>query len=321
MMTPRENLLRVVDYEQPEWIPTWLPLYELRYVGAGHESWDGSGGDGSPAGARWTDVWGVGWRKKLPDVMGLVERPPLADLSRLDEYPFPDPRDRRLCGSIWEDPLDFDRGEFFLSAGHRDTLFEQAYMLVGMERLMLAFYDRPVAVRELLHRIIDFHLGLAEQYVERGVEWATMGDDLGCQRGLLFGRRLLEEFFVPEYRRLLGFYKQHGVRLSFHSCGQVQDIVDIFIDLGVDVLNPVQASANDLAIVRERTQGRMTLMGAVPSHVVMAGPSECIRAEVRKKIALLWRGGGYICSPDQGLPFPKAHLEAWQEAVAQASPA
>ncbi len=319
-MTPRENLLRVLNRAQPAWVPSGLPLYGLRYLGANHESWDGSGGDGSRAGARWTDVWGVGWRKELPDVMGLVEHPPLADLSRLDDHPFPDPRDPRLCEPIWADPLDFDRDQCFLSGGHRDTLFEQAYMLVGMERLMLAFYDHPAAVRELFRRITDFHLGLAEQYVERGVEWATLGDDLGSQRGLLFGRRILEEFFAPEYRRLLGFYKQHGVRISFHSCGKIEDALDLFLELGVDVLNPVQASANDLPLVRARTAGRMTLMGAVPSHVVLEGPPERIRAEVAEKIAQLWEGGGYICTPDQGLPFPQEHVRIFNEAVAQARP-
>jgi uroporphyrinogen decarboxylase len=121
--------------------------------------------------------------------------------------------------------------------------------------------------------------------------------------------------FVPEYRRLFGYYKSHGVHISFHSCGRIQDIVDLFIDLGVDVLNPVQATANDLALLRQRTQGRMTLQGAIPSHVVADGPIEAIRRHVQEKIHLLGREGGYICQADQGLPFPAAHVQALEQAI------
>ena len=149
----------------------------------------------------------------------------------------------------------------------------------------------------------------------RGVEWACMGDDLGHQGGLLFSRDILEEFFVPEYRRLMGYYREHGVRINFHSCGDIVGIADAFMDLGIDVLNPVQASANDLPRLRDITFGRMSLMGAVPSHIVYEGPVSRIRDEVREKIGLLGRSGGYICTPDQGMPFPREHWDAYREAV------
>ena len=315
MLTQRENLLRVLSGDHPEYVPTTIPCFGLGYVGGNHEALDGSGGDASPAGARWVDIWGVGWHKALPEVMGLTESYPLADITQLDRYACPDPFDPRICHPIHAAVLDFDRARLFLVGGHRNVLFEQAYKLVGMEALFIAFYEEPEAVKTLLHRIIDFHLGLARQYVARGVEWAFMGDDLGHQHGLLFSREILEEFFVPEYRRLFAYYRAHGVRINFHSCGRIQDISEVLIDLGVDVLNPVQATANDLALLRARTQGQLTLQGAIPSHVVAEGPVERIRAEVREKIHLLGKEGGYICCPDQAMPTPAEHLQALQDAV------
>lgn len=315
MLTPRQNLLRVLAFDQPEYVPTHIPTYGLSYVGSNHEGLDGTGGDGSSPGSRWTDIWGVGWRKELPGVMGMPDLCPLADITQVDRYPYPDPTDPRICSRIHSDPLVYDRQQQFLAGYHRDTLFEQAYMLVGMQNLFVAFHEEPGAVRSLLHHITEFHLGIAKQYVERGVEWAFVGDDLGHQQGLLFSRGTLEELFVPEYQRLLGYYRSHGVRVSFHSCGQVHSIADVFVELGVTVLNPVQATANNLPLLRERTYGRLTLMGAIPSHVVQEGPAERIRAEVKQKIALLGMGGGYICTPDQGLPFPPEHLNVFEDAV------
>jgi uroporphyrinogen decarboxylase len=314
-MTPRENLLRVLAFDHPEYVPHGLPVHWLRYRGANHQSLDGTGGDDSPAGSRWTDIWGVGWHKELDGVMGLPEGNPLADITKVDSYPFPDPRDPRIVAGLHGPRPEFDREQAFLGGAHRDTLFEQAYMLVGMENLFIAFHEEPNAVCALFRRITDFHLGLAEQYVALGVEWASLGDDLGHQLGLLFSRETLEEFFLPEYRRVFGFYEERGVRVNFHSCGRVQDLADVLIGLGVDVLNPVQASANDLPLLRARTHGRLTLMGGVPSHVVYEGPPARIRAEVGEKIALLGRSGGYICTPDQGLPFPPEHIEAFRAAV------
>ena len=314
-MTPRENLLRVLAFDHPEYVPTYPPYYGIHYLGANHESIDGTGGDNSPVGTHWMDIWGVGWHKELPDVMGLTESYPLADITKVDQYRCPDPYDPRICDTIHAASLDFDRNQLFLVGSHRNLIFEQAYKLVGMEALFIAFYEEPEAVKTLLHRIIDFHLGIAQQYIARGVEWASMSEDLGHQSGLFFSRDILDEFFVPEYRRLFDYYQQHEVKINFHSCGRIQDIVDIFIDLGINILNPVQATANDLKLLRARTQGRLTLQGAIPSHIVSTGPITRIRAEVREKISLLGKDGGYICSPDQGMPTPAAHIVALEEAI------
>lgn len=143
-----------------------------------------------------------------------------------------------------------------------------------------------------------------------------MSDDLGTQSRLLLSRRTIEELLVPEYRRIFSLYKSHGVLVRFHSCGHTEPILDLFMDLGADVLNPVQASANDLAAVRARTSGRMALEGGVSSALVVNGPVEAIREEARRLMRVLGAEGGYFCSPDQGMPWPEEHIQALREAVA-----
>jgi uroporphyrinogen decarboxylase len=142
-----------------------------------------------------------------------------------------------------------------------------------------------------------------------------LGDDLGTQQGPLLGPRIVKTFLEPEYRRLFEFYRQHGVLIGFHSCGNVASVVEMFMNLGVNLLNPIQASANDLDRLRQITQGRMALRGGVSSATIMEGPQERIVAEVRQRILQLGNQGGYVCQPDQALPFPAAHLEAFHETV------
>ena len=120
---------------------------------------------------------------------------------------------------------------------------------------------------------------------------------------------------MPEYRRLFELYRKRGVIIAFHSCGNIESVLETFMELGVDVLNPVQASANDLDQVRTVTQGRMALQGAVSTHTIMIGPVERIVAETRRRMWQLGREGGYFCAPDQGLPFPESHVQALRETV------
>ncbi len=111
-------------------------------------------------------------------------------------------------------------------------------------------------------------------------------------------------------------YKAKGCLVSFHSCGSVRDLAPELMDLGVDILNPAQATANDLAALRLRTQGTMALQGAVSSQTIMQGPPARIRAEVEERIRGLGSRGGYICGPDQGMPYPPSHIDALERAVA-----
>ena len=142
-----------------------------------------------------------------------------------------------------------------------------------------------------------------------------MSDDLGTQRGLLLSPDLIQEFLVPEYKRLFALYKSRDILVTFHSCGHIEPVVALVMDLGVDILNPIQASANNLETVRRATHGRMTLQGGISSALIMSGPIEDIREEVRRRIRQLGRHGGYFCGPDQGMPWPEAHIRALDEAV------
>jgi uroporphyrinogen decarboxylase len=120
---------------------------------------------------------------------------------------------------------------------------------------------------------------------------------------------------LPEYRRLFDFYNERGILINFHSCGHIAPILEMFMDLGVDILNPAQASANDLDEVRRRTQGRMALQGGVRSSTIVAGPTEAIHDEVARRLWQLGREGGYFCGPDQGMPWPAEHIQALHDAV------
>jgi uroporphyrinogen decarboxylase len=314
-MNDRENALRIVRFDHPQRVVSAPPSHDIYYYGCNHHGFDGGEAHSSPVGTRWTDIWGTEWFKIQEGVMGLPKGNPLADVRALHGYRWPDPDDERICAQIYrmaESPA--GPGEF-LTGHHRDTLWEKSYMLVGMENMMVYFLQEPAFAREVLRHIMDFQLGIAAHYARVGVEHVLLGDDLGTQAGPLLSPRLVREFLVPEYERLFRFYRERSVLISFHSCGKIEAFVETFIELGVDILNPLQATANDLDRVRAQTQGRMALQGGVSSAVVMEGPAERIAAQAQHRMWQLGREGGYFCAPDQGLPFPSAHVEALNRAI------
>jgi uroporphyrinogen decarboxylase len=316
-MNDKKNARRIIAFRSPERVLTAPPMHSVAFYGANHEGFEG-GGHHLPVGEQWIDIWGVRWHREHDGVMGFPRGHPLADLpASLDSYTWPDPDDPRICNQIYEQAKGWDRESTFLTGSHRDTLWEKSYMLVGMEAMMIDFHAEPAAVKALLHRIMDFHLGIARHYLAVGVEMVGLSDDLGTQRGLLLSPKVIQEFLVPEYRRLVGLYKEHGVLINFHSCGHIMPLLETFIDLGVNILNPIQATANDLSKLRKITQGRMALQGGVSSATLVQGPVEAIRQEVAQRIWQLGREGGYFCAPDQGMPWPEAHIQALYDAVAE----
>jgi uroporphyrinogen decarboxylase len=316
-MTPRENALEILRFGKPEYVMPCPPQHGIAYFGCNHEGFDG-GGHHLPVGAQWTDIWGTVWHREHEGVMGFPRGTPLADLpAALKTYRWPDPDDPRIVQMIYDQAKGWNRSEKFLCGRHRDTLWEKCYMLVGMDNAMCYFYTEPEAMREVLHRIMDFQLGIAKHYLKLGVEMIAGGDDMGTQCALLLSPQIIQEFLVPEYRRLFQLYKKQNVLIGFHSCGHVIPMLETFIELGIDVLNPIQATANDLDEFRRLTQGRMALQGGVSSKVIVSGPVSAIRAEVAQRLWQLGRNGGYFCCQDQGMPWPKEHFEAMTQAVAE----
>jgi uroporphyrinogen decarboxylase len=317
-VNPKQNALEILRFGQPERVVSGLPCHGLGYFGVNHESLDGAGGHHLPVGSHWTDIWGTTWYKEHDGVMGFPRGNPITSLVDLAAYHWPDPDDERLCGPIRAQAAGgHDPEAVFLGGSHRDTLWEKSYMLCGMERMMEWLLCEPEAAREVLHHVMDFQLGMARHYLAAGIEIAHCGDDLGTQSAPWLSPRTITEFFVPEYRRLFELYRGHGVIINFHSCGHIEPLLPIFMDLGIDCLNPLQATANDLTRVRAVTQGKMALQGGIPSGLIVSGPVEAIRAAVRDKLWRLGRDGGYFCGPDQWMPWPVEHLAALEEAVAE----
>jgi uroporphyrinogen decarboxylase len=298
-MNAKDNFLKAIYFDEPEYIPRTNENVIVAFEFEGNFKMED-----------WTDMWGVEWKITRSDMVPFPKGNPLRDLDKLEQYTFPDPDDLEFTERHKRFLSSVDRGKHLIFGSLTYFMFERAWALMGMENFFKAIHTHPKEVKRLLHEIADFNIKVFERYLEIGVDGVTFSEDLGHQYGLMISPKKFREFFVPEYRRIFEPLLREGKIIDFHSCGCIQDIVEDLIGLGVTILNPVQARANDLMSIKRRCAGRMALKGAIDSHLLMLGPIEKIRAEVKRVIGILAPGGGYVIGPDQAMPFPQENLNA-----------
>jgi uroporphyrinogen decarboxylase len=248
--------------------------------------------------ARFRDVFGVVWDRTIDKDIGNVEGQVLPEPS-LAGYRFPDPLDPRFFADIaGRIAKSGDRYRLFCLGF---SLFERAWTLRGLESLYMDFIDHPQFVHELFNAITEYNITQVRKALEYDIDAVYFGDDWGQQRGLLMGYGLWKEFIHPHLKRMYQVVQDAGKTVFIHSCGDVDELFDDLIAIGLRVFNPFQPEVMDVAGIMEQYQGRLAFWGGISTQRTMPyGTPGDVRREVRK-MRDLGRNGGYILSPSHAL--------------------
>ncbi len=240
------------------------------------------------------DVFGVVWDRRIDKDIGNVEGCVLPEPT-LAGYDFPDPLDRRFFDEIPEKIERFpDRFRVF-QIGF--SLYERAWTLRGLENLLMDFHQHPDFVHRLLQRIADYNVAQAREALKYDVDAVYFGDDWGQQRGLQMGPRIWREFIYPVLRRMYAVVGDAGKFLMIHSCGDVDELFDDLIAIGLNCFNPFQPEVMDVYSLLPRYRGRLAFHGGLSTQRTLPfGSVEDVRAETRRLLEL-GRDGGYILAP------------------------
>lgn len=245
-------------------------------------------------GDRVQDVFGVVWDRSVDKDIGVVEGQALAQPT-LAGYEFPDPLDRRYFADIPAKIARFpDRFRVF-QIGF--SLYERAWTLRGMESLLIDFYEHPAFVRQLFERIADYNIAQFREALKHDIDAVYFGDDWGQQHGLQMGPRLWREFIYPVLRRMYAAVREAGRFVMIHSCGDVDELFDDLIEIGLASFNPFQPEVMDVHSLLPRYRGRLAFHGGLSTQRTLPfGTVDDVRAEVRRLLEL-GREGGYIFAP------------------------
>jgi uroporphyrinogen decarboxylase len=274
------------------------------------------------------DAWGVGWRKaQYPGgYYWELHGHPLAEatIDDLERYPWPDPLDPALTAGLADEVRALHAGPYAIVAdGGFKSFWELGFMLRGLERLLMDLVADPEFVVALMEKLLELNLKGTRRFLEIAgpyIQVFRAADDLATQTGLLMSPEAYRTVLKPIYKRY--FDAVHALtpaRLFYHSCGCVNALLDDLIEIGVDVINPVQVSAmGDTARLKARFGPRVTFWGGIDTQEVLPhGTPADVEREVQRRIHDLGPGGGYVAASVHNVQpdVPPANLIAMAEAV------
>ena len=251
------------------------------------------------------DVFGVVWDRSIDKDIGNVDGCLLKEPT-LEHYAFPDPLDQRFFTDIPRRIAQY--GDRFRVFQIGFSLYERAWTLRGMQNLLMDFHDKPRFVRELLNTIADYNIAQVEEAVRHKIDAVYFGDDWGHQRGLLFGYQKWKEFIYPELRRMYAAVTRAGKYVFIHSCGDVDELFDDLIAIGLNCFNPFQPDVMDVYTLMKQYRGRLTFHGGLSVQSTLPhGTPDDVRRE-SERLLDAGRAGSYIFAPSHDVT-PDVPLE------------
>lgn len=255
------------------------------------------------------DPWGVTWREiyyRDNAFYWEVAQAPLAEatVADLETYAWPDPADPGLTAGLAEEARSIyeDTGYAIEASCGFYSFFETGYALRGYEQLFVDFLRNPDFVLALFQKLLEINIAGTARFLDAAGKYISIfrtADDLASQNGLLMSPKMYRTFLKLFHKQYIEFVKSRtDAKILFHSDGNVIPLLDDLIEIGVDVINPVQPSAlGDLAELKARYGERLSFSGAIDTHRVLPyGTTDEVREEVRQRIKELGPGGGYILS-------------------------
>lgn len=179
-------------------------------------------------------------------------------------------------------------------------IFEWGWHIRGMEDLLMDFYDDPEKAHCLLERLACRNERVGSRFAEAGVDIIRYGDDVGMQTGMMMSPEVWREFIKPRLARQIRAVKNINpeVLVWYHSDGMIDPIIPELIEVGVDVLNPVQPECMDPVELKKEYGDRLSFWGTIGTQSVMPyGTPEEVKEMVRRMIEQVGSGGGLVLAP------------------------
>ena len=257
----------------------------------------------------------------VPSVCPFDEHSTPADI---EQHPWPDPDDPARVAGLAHSATTLHSGtDYAVILQVPSQVFSFGAAVCGAEAWLIKVATDPLFVETLVATAVDLQLQMAVNMlnaVADHVDIVGCADDFASQRAPMLAPSLYRQIIKPHQRRLLDAIRRHSkAKIWFHTSGNVHDLIPDFIEMGVDILNPVQVSARDMHDSQKlkREFGKdIAFWGAIDTqHVLPFGTPDQVREFVRRSIDDLASGGGYVVSSIQNIPngTPPANICAMFE--------
>ncbi len=245
-----------------------------------------------------------GMHLKPTDLYMEVVKCPLAAVEsteEIEEYPFPDPYAPDRFEKAKRDMARYGKSHYIIGDCEL-SIFELAWHLTGLEKYMIDFAMEEPYIEALNDKVESWTLGLAKQLVELGVDAIWFGEDLGTQNSMLISPLMWRDRLKPRYSRMIAALRRLNpdIQIIMHSDGAVAPLIEDFIEMGIDIYNPVQPNVpgSDPAELQEKYGGRICFFGGIDQQQLLpSGNVEELEAELKKRAEVMGKAGGYLMAP------------------------
>jgi uroporphyrinogen decarboxylase len=347
-MTSRERVLAAMRREVPDRVPFdiggFTPGFEKKY----REKY----GDKDPYDYFENDVAGVWFNgpKKIPDyrkyyegsdikyehvnsigvahIPGSIEHfthmvAPLRNAERIEQlvaYELPDYTQPECWSGIKDYVARLQKKGIASCAGMACTLFEWSWQIRGMEEFLSDLSTQLDWAEVLVDKWFNIRIFMIKKFAEAGCDIIQMGDDVSMQTGMMMSPEIWRKVFKPRMAKLIMAAKdiKNDILIWYHSDGKPEKIIPDLIDIGLDILNPIQPECMDPAEIKKLYGNRLSLWGAIGTQSTMPfGNADEVRRVVKERIKTCGKGGGLLLAPTHVLEpeVPLENLEAFVEAV------
>ena len=305
MLTPRQNLLEVMHGGHPDRFVNQYEPFAIQL--------------GTPMSVKMpaygehnvVDAWGVtrSWPIGTPGAFPVhdEEHIVIKDISNWRDYVKAPPivSDPEAWKPFVERAEQVDRDQYFVTSFYAPGIFEQCHYLMEITNCLMNFYEDPDAMHEVIEMITEYELKYAEQ-VCRFIKPDALfhHDDWGSQISTFLSPSMFEEFYLEPYKKLYGYYKDHGVQvIMHHSDSYARTLMPYMVEMGIDIWQGVMRS-NDIAACISEYGGKLTFMGGIDSATVdYPGWTEEIVAQRVREACEEFGKLYYIPGASQGLPL------------------
>jgi len=272
----------------------------------------------------YVDEWGITW-KKIPyktinddgyytEIIGC----PLADDNKIDSYVPPDPDDEDM--GYAEEIINRYGNEYYICGIIGCSTYEAFKYLRGAAQSLIDLVANKDIAHKIMEMSVDYHLKLGFKLIDRGVDILWLADDIGGENSLFISPETFREMIKPKIGYMISELKKKNkdVKVAFHSDGYIEPVIDDLIEVGVDLLNPVQPESMNPAHIKKRFGDRICLWGTVSIQQTLPfGSVRDVENEVKEIIKACAPGGGLLIAPTHNfqLDVPFENIEAYYNAI------
>jgi len=183
------------------------------------------------------------------------------------------------------------------------SVLQHPMLLSGMDKILADMALAPELACAVFDRFTDFYAAYYDKMLiaaQGRIDLFRIGDDIGTQRGPLISPAMFTDFIAPRLKLLVDLAHSHNTKVMFHSCGGITAFIDELIEIGVDILDPIQVAAAgmDPAQIKKEYGSRICLHGAIDTQYILPqGSPQRVAENVRQMINILAPGGGFILAP------------------------